>query len=201
VPADRVSAGEARTLLARAFAADPLFVWIFPEAAHRLEAIAAWLGVAAERYLAGGHVAAHREDGVLTGVALWRSPDAPAADPADELPSPGGLLIALTGEAHAEEVGRGFASARAELPPAPDAHAYLHFLAVRPGRQGSGVGSALLSRVLAATGAAGLPLRLDTTNPANVPFYASHGLAVRHEARLGPSGPTIWTLETADRGR
>jgi GNAT superfamily N-acetyltransferase len=196
-----VSGAEARTLLAHAFADDPLFGWIFPDAAHRLEATAAWLGVAAERYLAGGHVEAYREDGVLTGLALWRSPEAPAADRADELPTAGGLLTALTGEAHATEVGRGFASARADLPPAPDPHAYLHFLAVRPGRQGSGVGGALLARVLAATAAAGWALRLDTTNPANVPFYASHGLRVRHEARLGPSGPVIWTLETADRGR
>jgi len=157
--------------------------------------MAAWLGVAAERYLRDGTAEAVREDGVLTGLALWRSPDAPAAARSDELPTPDGLLTALTGAAHAAEVGRGFASARAELPEAPDPHAYLHFLAVRPGRQGSGVGGALLTRVLAATGAAGLPLRLDTTNPANLPFYASHGLQVRHEARLGPGGPVIWTLE------
>jgi GNAT superfamily N-acetyltransferase len=199
VPGDRPSAAEARTLLAHAFAGDPLFGWIFPDAAHRLEATAAWLGVAVERYLAGGHAEVAREDGVLTGVALWRSPDAPAAVRADKLPTAEGLLAALTGAAHAAEVGRGFAAARAELPPAADPHAYLHFLAVAPARKGRGGGGALLSRVLAATRGAGLPLRLDTTNPANLPFYASHGLHVRHEARLGPTGPVIWTLEAADR--
>jgi GNAT superfamily N-acetyltransferase len=196
VPGDRPSAAEARTLLAHAFAGDPLFGWIFPDAAHRREAIAAWLGVAAERYLAGGHAEQVREDGVLTGVALWRSPAAPAEAPADQLPTPDGLLTALTGAAHAQLVGRGFAAARADQPPAPDPHAYLHFLAVAPGRQGRGTGGALLSRVLASAAAAGLPLRLDTTNPANLPFYAAHGLAVRHGARLGPAGPVIWTLGT-----
>ena len=197
--ADRPSAAEARTLLAHAFAGDPMFAWIFPDAAHRLESTAAWLGVAVERYLRDGSAEEVREDGVLTGLALWRSPRAPAAGRPDELPTADGLLTALTGAAHAAEVGRGFASARAELPPAPDPHAYLHFLAVRPGGQGRGVGGALLSRVLAETRGAGLPLRLDTTNPANLPFYASHGLQVRHEARLGDSGPVIWTLETAHR--
>ena len=196
MPGDRPSAAEARTLLAHAFAGDPMFAWIFPDAAHRQESIAAWLGVAAERYLARGHAEAVREDGVLTGMALWRSPAAPAGGRADELPTPDGLLTALTGAAHAELVGRGFAAARADQPPAPDPHAYLHFLAIAPGRQGRGTGSELLSRVLASTGAAGLPLRLDTTNPVNLPFYAAHGLAVRHEARLGDSGPVIWTLES-----
>src|SRR4051794_34868389 len=86
VAADAVSAAEARTLLAHAFAGDPMFAWVFPDAAHRLEAMAAWLGVAVERYLAGGHAETVREDGVLTGVALWRSPGAPAAGRADELP-------------------------------------------------------------------------------------------------------------------
>jgi GNAT superfamily N-acetyltransferase len=196
VPGDRPSAGEARTLLAHAFADDPLFGWLFPDAAHRRESMAAWLGVAAERYLAGGHAEEVREDGVLTGVALWRSPAAPAEAPADQLPTPDGLLTALTGAAHAELVGRGFAAARADQPAAPDPHAYLHFLAIAPGRQGRGTGSELLSRVLASTGAAGLPLRLDTTNPANLPFYVAHGLAVLHGARLAPAGPVIWTLGT-----
>jgi ribosomal protein S18 acetylase RimI-like enzyme len=197
VPADRPSAAAARTLLAHAFADDPLFGWIFPDRVHRLQAMAAWLGVAVERYLAGGSAEAVHEDGALTGVALWRSPAAPATGDADVLPTPDGLLTALTGAAHAAEVGRGFAAAREALPPAAEPHAYLHFLAVAPGAQGRGHGGRLLRTVL--DRAAGMVLRLDTTNPANLAFYRSHGLEVRHEARLGPTGPTIWTLETAGR--
>jgi hypothetical protein len=43
---------------------------------------------------------------------------------------------------------------------------------------------------------AGVPLRLETTKPDNLAFYEAHGLRVRSEVRLGPSGPTMWALET-----
>jgi GNAT superfamily N-acetyltransferase len=168
-----VSAGEIRTLLARAYAQDPLLTWVFPDEDTRRDSTAAWLGVTVERYLDVGEVEEVREDGMPAAVALWRRPLTTLAGPPDQLPTAFGLLRAL------------------DVP-----GAYLHFLAVAPGAQGRGLGGQLLDRVLARSRADGVPLRLDTTNPANLPFYESHGLTVTTEARLGPAGPRIWRLRT-----
>ena len=61
---------EIRTVLARAYAADPLLAWVFPDEHHRIEATAAWLGVLVERYVAVAEVEHLREDGALAAVAL-----------------------------------------------------------------------------------------------------------------------------------
>lgn len=190
-----VTAPEVRTLLAQAYADDPLTRWIFPEEDQRLHGSAAWLGVAVERYLAGGLVEAVREDGVLAGVALWRLPHQPLPTDPDALPTAGGLLQAIVGAAWADHVGDGFAVLREQAPPPEEPHAYLHFLAVAPGAQGRGTGGELLDRVVAQAAAARTLLRLETTNPVNLPFYEGHGLTVRSETRVGPTGPTMWALE------
>ena len=187
-------AGEVRGLLARAYARDPLLAWVFPDEGHRLEATAAWLGVSVERYLAVGEVAETREDGALTAVALWRRPDTALAGPPEDLPTAAGLLRALIGTDRAAEIAAGFGAT-----PRLDADvpcAYLHFLAVAPGGQGRGLGGELVDRVLERARADGVPLRLDTTNPVNLPFYETHGLRVAAEGRLGPTGPSIWRLES-----
>ena len=193
-PVGPATVPEIRTLLARAYAADPLLAWVFPDEHDRLEATAAWLGVSVERYVAVGEVDHVREDGVLAAVALWRRPGTSLAGGPDLLPTAPGLLRALAGRRRAEQVAAGFRA----VPPPPEhaPSAYLHFLAVAPGAQGRGLGGRLLDRVAERCRAEGLPLRLDTTNPANLPFYQAHGLAVRAEDRLGPTGPLIWRLET-----
>ena len=189
-----MTAGEIRTLLARAYARDPLLVWVFPDEDTRRDSTAAWLGVTVERYLEVGEVEEVREDGVLEAVALWRRPPTTLTGPPDQLPTAFGLLRALVGAGRAAEVAAGFAAA--PQPSADVPAAYLHFLAVAPGAQGRGLGTQLLDRVLARSRADGVPLRLDTTNPANLPFYEAHGLRVTTEARLGPTGPRIWRLRT-----
>jgi GNAT superfamily N-acetyltransferase len=189
-----VNPGDVRGLLARAFVADPLMTWVFPDAEHRLESLAAWLGIAVERYLTDGRAESADHDGALTAVALWRLPGTALPGDDGSLPTSPGLLRALVGPAHAEAVAQGFAAVRGHAPP-PEEHAYLQFLAVAPGAQGRGLGGELLERVVEQAAGARLPLRLDTTNPVNLPFYEAHGLRVRSEARLGPAGPTMWSLE------
>ncbi len=196
-----ISVVQARTVLARAFADDPLMVWFFPDRDQRPHACAALFGLFAEHYLADGRVdVLLRPDPV--GVAMWRWPTAEAADGSgddadtgpEELPSIGGLLNALMGGERARAVGAAMGVLAALRPPEP--HAYLHLLGVHPDAWHRGGGAELLERGLAAAREAGLVACLDTMNEANVPFYEAHGFTVRAEVDLAPDGPTSWAMST-----
>jgi ribosomal protein S18 acetylase RimI-like enzyme len=71
-----------------------------------------------------------------------------------------------------------------------DRHVYLWFLAVDPARQRAGVGGALLKHV---TEEAEAPVYLDTTNPANVPYYASAGFEEIGRGTV-PRDTPIWFM-------
>lgn len=192
-----ISAVRARTVLARAFADDPLMVWFFPDADTRPHACAALFGLFAEHYLAEGRVDVLLRPGPV-GVALWQwpGPDAAVApeEVPEELPAVGGLMAALLGPERAVEVGTAM-RALAPLRPA-EPHAYLHMLGVDPSASRRGGGGEILERGLAAARAAGLVACLDTMNPVNLPFYEAHGFTVRHEVQLGTDGPTSWAMAT-----
>lgn len=190
-----ISAVRARTVLARAFADDPLMVWFFPDEDVRPHATAALFGLFAEHYLADGRVdVLSRPDPV--GVAMWQwpSPEDVEDTGPEELPSVGGLMTALLGLERAMEVGAAMGSLTELRPAAP--HAYLHLLGVDPSAARQGGGGEILERGLAAARDAGLVACLDTMNPVNLPFYEAHGFTVRHEVRLGSDGPTSWAMAT-----
>ena len=58
-------------------------------------------------------------------------------------------------------------------------HYYLEVLGTKQGLQGKGIGSAVMSDVLARCDGEGLPAYLESSNPRNIPFYARHGFEVR----------------------
>lgn len=190
-----LSAVEARTLLARAFAQDPLMVWFFPDDEARPHACAAMFGLLAEHYLAEGRVDVVRR-GHPVAVALWQWPRQEVDDGSapERLPALGGLMTALMGAGRAAEIG-GAMAVLGELRP-PEPHAYLHLLGVHPSCRGEGLGGRLLEQGVAAARADGLVACLDTMNPANVPFYEAHGLSVRHEVALPGGGPRVWSMAT-----
>ena len=188
-----LTAVEARTLLARAFVEDPLMRWFFPDDETRPHACAAIFGLFAEQYLAGGRVDVVRRDRPVA-VAMWRWPGTAAADQPESLPTAPGLMTALMGAGRAAEVGAAMRAVGALRPPEP--YAYLHLLGVDPTERGRGLGGEVLETGLAAALDAGLTARLETMNPANVPFYEAHGFSVRHELRLASGGPTVWAMAT-----
>ena len=188
-----LTAVEARTLLARAFVEDPLMRWFFPDDETRPHACAAIFGLFAEQYLAGGRVDVVRRDRPVA-VAMWRRPGTAAADQLESLPTAAGLMTALIGATRAAEVGAAMRAVGELRPPEP--YAYLHLLGVDPTERGRGLGGEVLETGLAAALDAGLTARLETMNPANVPFYEAHGFSVRHELRLASGGPTVWAMAT-----
>jgi GNAT superfamily N-acetyltransferase len=72
-------------------------------------------------------------------------------------------------------------------------HLYVWMLTVAPGAQRSGVGRALLSTAIERADAKGVPLYLDTANPANLPYYGSFGLEPTGEVEL-PRGAPMWFM-------
>jgi len=72
-------------------------------------------------------------------------------------------------------------------------HHYLAFLAVRPSRQGQGLGSGLLDRHHARLDRAGLPAYLEANDPRNRDLYLRHGYQVRSVIEL-PDGPPLWCM-------
>lgn len=182
---------EVRTVLARAYVDDPLMVWAFPDATSRLDAVAAWVGLFAERSMAAGRADVVRRDGAVAAVATWRLPDDPAPD-GTSLPTLPGLLTALVGPEHARTVGAGLAHLRPLTPQQP--HAYLHMLAVDPDHQGRGLGREVLSAGAERAASASLGIHLETTRPDVVPFYERLGWHVTGEVVLGDGGPRLWAM-------
>lgn len=181
-----------RTVLARAYDANPLIRWVFPDDATRADATAIWLGPAIEQYLAVGVVHVALSGGTVVGVAAWRPPAraaAPSPGPAS-LPSPAGALRALVGPQRASEVLGALAGTRDLTPPAPAA--YLNYLAVDPAHQGDGHGARLVR-----AGPTG-DTWLGTTDPTNVAFYERLGYRTFASRRLG-DGPELTVM--ARRGQ
>jgi ribosomal protein S18 acetylase RimI-like enzyme len=84
-------------------------------------------------------------------------------------------------------------------------HWYVHMMAVRNDRQGQGVGSALLRRVLdQAAASTEHPTVLTTHSPQNVVFYRRAGFDVLAEEQLQPPGDrayTVWSMRRSGSQR
>ena len=79
-------------------------------------------------------------------------------------------------------------------------HWYLYYLAPAPGRQGTGIGSALLRPVLRRCDEQGLPAYLEATSEQNRALYARHGFVDREQYAL-PDGPPLLPMWRAPAER
>ena len=162
-----------RRTLATAFQDDPMMVHLLPDAAARTRRLPGFLGRTQDHCLRYGEVHA-TSDGAA--VSCWLRPGHTNPGPGEALRGglvdaglrlgPAGLrrLLRLTGVMD---------RAHHQVQPAP--HWYLFLLAVEPSRQGQGLPTEVLQPVLRRADAEGLPVYLDTHNPANVGYYARHG--------------------------
>jgi GNAT superfamily N-acetyltransferase len=182
---------EAGALLARAFADDPLWAWLLPSRERRARRLPALF----ERALAdlgGARLEALGEP--LLGCATWLPPG--SEGPTTSLRSLADALVRLgSGFPRLVRYAREASRVEAELGAARSWR--LGGIGVEPAVQGRGLGSALLRPGLERADAAGLPVVLLTSNPANLPFYERHGFAVRAERPLPAAGPPAWGLVRA----
>ncbi|MDE2290533.1 MAG: GNAT family N-acetyltransferase, partial [Elusimicrobia bacterium] len=78
-------------------------------------------------------------------------------------------------------------------------HWYLQLLAVEPGSQRSGIGTALLAPALERIDAEGAPAYLETQDEANLAYYARVGFALVERVDLGPGLPGLFTMRREPR--
>jgi GNAT superfamily N-acetyltransferase len=184
--AGRHDVHSAAATLGRAFADDPVMLWVMPEAERIPRLFEALLR---HLHIGNGGTDLAESDGRITGVAVW--------DPPGYRPSP--LQVGRFALAVVRAMGRQarygqmleetFERVRPKEP-----HWYLAHLGTDPDLQGTGVGTRLLRARLDACDAQETPAYLESSKQSNVPFYERFGFVVRQEVTLPKDGPTCWTM-------
>lgn len=179
------------TLLAQAFASDPLCTFMVPEAGAR-EIVLPWFFEACVRH-------AQRSGGVVSrsgGAALWlRGQMGPGVAEGfrcglGALPLRIGFGTTLRLARH-EGRGHDLLHARGVT-----SYGYLWFAGVAPEARGKGISRELVEDVTRAVRAAGLPTCfLTTENPANVTVWTRNGFQVVGHHPRTPAGLPVWLME------
>jgi GNAT superfamily N-acetyltransferase len=187
-PVARSEVREAGAVLARALHDDPLLTFVFGSRRARLVRILCTATVRDAQPF--GHVLAARDDdGRIAGVAAWLPPGTFPLTPRRELAQLPGWLRVGAARPHIIPKAIRTATALDHCHPAEE-HWFLAMLGVDPARQGRGLGSELLMPVLERAGYA----HLDTSKPANLPWYRRFGFFVDHELRATAGAPPSWAL-------
>jgi ribosomal protein S18 acetylase RimI-like enzyme len=170
--------------LAAAFYDDPVFRWFAPDDHRRGTMLPAFFDVFVQAYLTHGETYADEE---AVGAALWA---APANDPIAVDPIYAQRLEEVAG-VDAPRLFEVVELFEAQAPQEP--HYHLQFLGVRPERQGTGLGGALMAPGLDRGDRDGVPAYLEATSDRNRALYERHGFRAEGGIVL-PDGPTVWRM-------
>jgi GNAT superfamily N-acetyltransferase len=187
--ADAAQRDDVAGVLLAAFADDPAARWVWPDDSVYREAFSHLIDAL------GGAAFAHRSAYLANGdegAALWLPPGTAPDDAAIEA-----LVKRTVGGAAQDATFAIFEEMGRAHPAGP--HWYLPFVGVTPGRQGQGIGSALLEAALTRCDADALPAYLESTNPRNVPLYRRYGFEVTGEIQAGDCPPLIPMIRPARR--
>jgi GNAT superfamily N-acetyltransferase len=168
-------------VLTLAFSGDPPCRWTWPDARHYLEAFprfaSAFGGGAIERGTAWCC-----DD--FSGVALWLSPGT-APDEAALMK----VIEETVPVSRRDAMFTMFEQMGAFHP--RETHWHLPLIGVDPGRQGQGIGGALLRQVLTTCDAEQIPAYLEATSPRNVPLYERHGFEALGSIQVADSPAVV----------
>jgi ribosomal protein S18 acetylase RimI-like enzyme len=183
---------DALATVVAAFATDPLLRWVWPDDGRYAGCAPDFFGLLLDLRLESGEVWVAGDGPAVSSVAMW--------DP------PGGLYQPPPEQRWAE-VQAGFTAAERAgwvafdeamgVPEAAGPHWYLGVLATAPGRQGSGLGRAVTTPMLAAADRTGLPAYLETASETNVAIYRRLGFEVDREVDMPDGGPRCWLMARA----
>ncbi|WP_030170456.1 GNAT family N-acetyltransferase [Streptomyces sp. NRRL S-813] len=179
-------------LLDEAFQDDPVSGWVFPGEEYRRATHHRLMAAFTDVVLAEGWIDV-TEDG--SACALWlsvpagdASQDAAGSDEADEAVR---MREAVDpANRRVEEITR----LMTESHPADRAHAYLWMIGVVPGRQGEGLGGALIQHVLDRCDREGLSAYLEASSERSTRLYERLGFAFTGRTLDLPDGPRMWPM-------
>jgi ribosomal protein S18 acetylase RimI-like enzyme len=184
-----IRAEAATSVITLAFSTDPIARWTYPDPDQYLEYFPRFIKAFAGRSFEKGTAYLAPD---FAGAALWLKPGVSPDE--DE-------LLGLVWESTSSEVQKDlfpmFEQMAAFHPKYP--HWYLPMIGVEPGRQGSGVGSALLQHSLANCDADALPAYLESSNPKNIPLYERFGFEVIGKIKAGDAPPMYPMLRKPQR--
>ncbi|WP_327063589.1 GNAT family N-acetyltransferase [Kitasatospora purpeofusca] len=182
----RASEGDAVAgLVAAAFADLPLHHWLVPDPDGRASVFHRWFRLILDHALAHGSVEVTDD---LSAAAAWLPGEAPPLLLSDT------LLEWCCGPWW--ERFRAFQQGLDRLSPPPGEHTRLELLAVRPARQGQGLGRMLMARRLATAHAR--PIHLEAPTQAAHRFYLRHGFTDNGTPLTIPgSGTRLFPLVSA----
>ncbi len=185
--ADRADAPAISSGLAAAFHDDPVFCWVYPDAARRADATQAFFALVVDEL--APHDDTWTTTAGITGAALW-VPYGHDPIPEDRIDKFMARLVELSGP----DTDRMVAAIELLDQNHPsDPHEYLWFLGVVPVAQGHGLGSALMAPVLDRADRAGVPCYLEATSPRNKALYERHGFRARPAIAVA-GGPPLWPM-------
>ncbi|MGW1430851.1 GNAT family N-acetyltransferase [Streptomyces sp. NPDC002431] len=189
-PAVAEDAERIAATLTRAFDDDPMMAWFFPDERSRAAGLARYFTTIFTRQY-GPYGMCERTD---DAAAFWVPPEAQDKVVPDATTL--GELADVLGD-RAELFREAVALAAEHGPKEP--HWYLAVVGADPAARGKGHGAALLRSGLERADAAGLPVYLESSKEANVPFYEHFGFTVLAEAGLPHGGPPVWAMRRAPR--
>ncbi|MFI5392247.1 MAG: GNAT family N-acetyltransferase [Myxococcota bacterium] len=181
--------------IVRAFVADPLVRWFFPDDETYVQRASTFFGLLFDGRVDDGNVHVARDG---AAVSMWDPPGG-GSIAQDELDrrwvaefEPG------AGPGESERLEAYEAAAEALMPLA--ASWYLGVLATDPDRQRQGLASAAIAPVLEWADHDRVTTYLETGAPENLTFYARAGFEVI-DAVVLPGGPTLWGLQRSPVGQ
>lgn len=174
-------------LLDEAFQDDPVSGWVFPDAEYRRTTHHRLMAAFTDAVLADGRIDL-TEDGAA--CALWLS--MPGDDHA-EAAEDDAVQLREAVDPDNERV-KTIARLMDEAHPTGRAHAYLWMIAVAPGRQGEGLGSALIQHVLDRCDREGLPAYLEASSARSTTLYERLGYAFTDRTLDLPDGPRMYPM-------
>ncbi|MFD5804027.1 GNAT family N-acetyltransferase [Streptomyces sp. NPDC127020] len=181
-------------LLDEAFQDDPVSSWVFPGAEYRRLTHHRLMAAFTDAVLADGRIDL-TEDGAA--CALWlpvpaheRAGDEQAAEgPVEDIPA----LVREAVDPDNERVEL-IARLTEAIHPTGRAHEYLWMIGVAPGRQGEGLGTALMEQVLDRCDSEGTPAYLEASSARGRVLYERLGFEFTGQALQLPDGPSMWPM-------
>ncbi|MEN3583118.1 GNAT family N-acetyltransferase [Streptomyces sp. ZYX-F-203] len=175
-------------LLDRAFLNDPVSGWVFPDMGQRRATHHRLMAALTDVALAEGRVDL-TADG--SACALWLQMT--VEDREEVIPDEGPSRIRQAVDPDNERVEL-IARLTAEVHPDDRPHAYLWMLGVEPGRQGAGLGTALVESALDRCDRGGLPAYLEASTARSRDLYARLGFRLVGGPLRLPDGPLMWPM-------